>query len=599
MAYELGADPWTAYNQGQQAANQNLMAPIQRQSALEELQTQRQQNALGAIKANQAQMTYSDTLGARQAAAGAQGTPAQTVTTQAPPQTDPQAASSLQLMQNGASMNLTGNNPNSDISKLGANVAANPGFAALTGSDKRLASMQADQSAQQTAQQAPATQPLIQPDTNVQATQTQTTTTPAQPPNRMKAQIDYYNSVGNVDAANQLKTQVMQQAKSAVDLSGNVASGLKIINDATGENLTIAHMPDYEILKNGDQPVSLIDKGTMKALQLQGVSLSDAYKQSQIPLNLGGSGQQIMDYLSKNPMKTPSDIAGLYKYAAENNIPVKTVEPFATLAQKAITETDANERQQAGFEHSDALQIKTQSHSDVLQARGFEHSDAVQAKTIAAGRLYPALDSQNRNAPVMITSEQNGAFPGRYLPAGAGAKALSQTNLQEDIKGTIANTRKSLSNLDADFTPAQAAQLNVAMRSNNPHSAVSAFYQSGIGSTLTPKQQEYIADLQQLTENAMAMRSVLGAGQGSDDLRSAITATLPNATTPDRKTASMKLDKFEGTINRLSRGIPQVSLNPMPGQQQVNGWANVPEGATVKGSDGVYKKVNGQKVKVQ
>ena len=72
----------------------------------------------------------------------------------------------------------------------------------------------------------------------------------------------------------------------------------------------------------------------------------------------------------------------------------------------------------------------------------------------------------------------------------------------------------------------------------------------------------YITNLAQLKENAMAMRQVLGAGQGSDEMRAAITATLPTPRTPTRAYASTALDKFEGQLNRLSRGLLNVPLSP-------------------------------------
>jgi len=61
-----------------------------------------------------------------------------------------------------------------------------------------------------------------------------------------------------------------------------------------------------------------------------------------------------------------------------------------------------------------------------------------------------------------------------------------------------------------------------------------------------------------LTENAMAMRSVLGAGQGSEDLRNAIIRTLPGVMSPDKKYAQKQLDLFEKTLDRLKKGVPQM-----------------------------------------
>ena len=53
---------WDGYTEGQQAANTTLNAPIQRQSALEALQSTRQQNAMNDIKLNQQQFPLSLTF---------------------------------------------------------------------------------------------------------------------------------------------------------------------------------------------------------------------------------------------------------------------------------------------------------------------------------------------------------------------------------------------------------------------------------------------------------------------------------------------------------------------------------------------------------
>jgi hypothetical protein len=556
----------------------NNIDPIQRQAAIEQVQAQRQQNALGALNLQKQQIAYQDLLGARSAAQNAQGTPAQTTTTVQPGQTQPPALSDAFGVQTALGANpATGSSPQSDVQGLQANVDKYPQLANQLGATQRLQEMKAeappvDQNAPVDASGFPApateTSPIVQA---YKEGRVQSIMTPAMPPDRIKAQIDYYHSVGNMDAANALKQQVFAESKNIVDATGNMADGLKLMNSAFGTNYSYSKLPDIEFIKDGEgNVVSAINKNGVAMDVANKMQMSDAITKNSTPMNLGNKSSIVTGWLAKNSdMPLKDQISGLYTLASENNISTKLIEPIVTNLVKTEAEQDANARQLKSEQFQVQQQMRSQGFSMEQQARMMKNMQDIADKRMQGymqSRMTPALDTKNGNAPILVTPEMNATEPGRYIPAGAGAKALSQTNLQEDIKGTIQNTRKSLAALDKDFTPAQAAQLNVAMRSNDPHSAVSAFYQSGIGSTLTPKQQEYVADLQQLTENAMAMRSVLGAGQGSDDLRSAIQATLPNATTPDRKTASMKLDKFEGTIDRLSRGIPKVQLNPMPGQ---------------------------------
>ena len=407
---------------------------------------------------------------------------------------------------------------------------------------------------------------------------TTTTTTPGSPANPLKAQIEYLNSIGETQKAQALSDSLIDHANKVMTLTGNPNDALKIVNDATGEKLAYSPLASLDAITNDGQLVGYIDKNKYKELVTAGAQPMEAMKGAMIPLDLGGGGKAVMEYLSQHPNATDAELAGVGEKAG---VPLSKMIPLLAERQKVQAQVEQNARQDKSIAASDARTDKTIAASDARQDKTIAAIAGRQDKTLANGRLYSVLDTHNGNRPIMITSEENAANPGRYLAAGAGAKALGQTNLQEDIKGTINNVKKSIGNLDADFTPAQAAQISVAMRSQDPHSAISNFYQSAIGKTLTPKQQEYIADLQQLSENAMAMRSVLGAGQGSDQMRAAIEATLPNATTPDRKTALMKLNKFEQTVDRLGRGIPKVELNPMPGAQTappVPGASKAPDG---------------------
>ena len=98
------------------------------------------------------------------------------------------------------------------------------------------------------------------------------------------------------------------------------------------------------------------------------------------------------------------------------------------------------------------------------------------------------------------------------------------------------------------------------MGGSDPASAIGAALRGGVLGNLSSEQQDYLINLSQLVENSMAMRSVLGAGQGSDDMRRAIRSTIPGPNTPSKDYALKQLDKFEAVLNRLERGIPQVPL---------------------------------------
>lgn len=190
------------------------------------------------------------------------------------------------------------------------------------------------------------------------------------------------------------------------------------------------------------------------------------------------------------------------------------------------------------------------------------------------------FDSSNGNAPTYATFAQMQQEPGRYLPAGPTAKAMSQENLMEDLQGTSQNVRQAINNLKEDFPADMKVKIAVAMRAEDP-SVLSALISSGALGALTDDQQDFLVGVQQLKENALAMRSVLGAGQGSDDVRRAIQSTLPSLLSPNKKFALKQLDAYDATVQRLHRGVPKVPLNntnqpgtPPPGSKIIK-WDDV------------------------
>jgi urease gamma subunit len=138
-------------------------------------------------------------------------------------------------------------------------------------------------------------------------------------------------------------------------------------------------MPSYQILKNGDEPVGILDEGSMKQDQLQGMSLSDSLHKNLTPLQLGGGGKVLMDYIAKNPDATPSEI---YGFASANNIPIKAVTPIVTEIQKQATENAKDDRQTAMFQHSDESQQRQFAQQSAQQARQFAQQNALFDKRI-------------------------------------------------------------------------------------------------------------------------------------------------------------------------------------------------------------------------
>ena len=229
-----------------------------------------------------------------------------------------------------------------------------------------------------------------------------------------------------------------------------------------------------------------------------------------------------------------------------------------------------------------------------MKTMGATSAAQIRVEGLGEIRQIPVIDTQNGNSLIYANANDinaaNKATPGRFVPAGEGSKALSKTALIEDIRGNVQAVRQSLQNMP-EFSPTMRAQVAVALKSRDPRSAISSLVGSEAAKSLTPQQQDYLINTSLLIENAMAMRSVLGAGQGSEDLRSAITATIPGPTTPTKGYASKQLDTFEQVLNRLERGVPQVPLangGGKPGSLKLKGggagasnssggfWSSVP-----------------------
>jgi ribosomal protein S8E len=159
-------------------------------------------------------------------------------------------------------------------------------------------------------------------------------------------------------------------------------------------------------------------------------------------------------------------------------------------------------------------------------------------------------ETSNKTSLEMINN------PDRYVDTQTGQKVMTKSAIIEDIRGNIRQNREAIDSLDTDFNIGFKSKLAVALRSTKPSSALSRLVSSEAASMLTEKQLDFVNSLQFLTENAMALRGVLGTGPGSEDLRNAIVSTLPGVLSPNKQYAKKQLDLFEKTLDRLKKGVP-------------------------------------------
>jgi hypothetical protein len=212
----------------------------------------------------------------------------------------------------------------------------------------------------------------------------------------------------------------------------------------------------------------------------------------------------------------------------------------------------------------------------------------LRAASYNATKPLASYDTWNGNAPTMVPFSAYSQQPGRYMPAGPADKAIAKENLMQDLAGTSQLTRDAINNLKEDFPFDMQVKIAASMRADDPHAALDQLIASGALGSLSPDQQDFLIATKQLAENAMSMRSILGAGQGSQDVRDAVRDTLPTLLSPDKSFALRQLDAYDRTIQRLHRGVPAVPLNEQPfpaGGAAPSGGAR-PGGAAGAGAKG-------------
>jgi hypothetical protein len=198
--------------------------------------------------------------------------------------------------------------------------------------------------------------------------------------------------------------------------------------------------------------------------------------------------------------------------------------------------------------------------------------------------LYQAVDTTTGQM-TYITAYDNNQEPGRYIPLQGAEKQRPKEAVFSDLHYNLDTTRNALNNLDQGLSMTQRAQLALTFMQPTTleglHGAWDQFIKSDVLSTLSPKQVDYVTSLYMLAENAMALRSVQGAGQSSDMLRSAIRDMIPGPGTPNVQYGNRQLDLLEKQLERFETGVIKTGL-PTPAFTPPKPTAEQPTGNTPK-----------------
>ena len=537
-------DPWAGYNEGAKniyqamsdiTADKRTKQQDARQAALDALNSRltEQHITQNDIKIAEQQRNTADELALRKIASENPITP------------------EVVSMQGGYSRQ----DPISAAQSLGASISLKQNTAPYTAD---LSQTSLDDLSKTPAQLAPITPPAQLPLGGEQIPDKPVVTKEAQPATGIvKRQLDYLMSIGKTAEAMKIGNEVLDHSAKIQGLLG-LEAATKFYNHEMGTDNKVSKAGKWDVVKDDKGRVKGFSSGEqMSQLIAAGTDPAEAAKKSFIPVDIAeGDGQKaILKYIAEggNDDRVLSDLAVKYNIDMKDIMPM--MENFRKKDEFAIRQAEMKQAKDASREqtkqfHEDNMELRRQTLANV-------------GKT----RMYSVLDSNNGNAPVMISakelSEANQLEPNRFIPAAAGAKALSQQNLITDIKGNIEDTKQSASRIKGSFSKGFVSQMSLASNSNHPEAVIGNLIKSTAMDSMTVPERDYLIDLNMLIENGMAMRSVLGAGQGSDDLRNAIKATLPNAKTPNAEYAVTQLDKFKKTLDRLERGIPSIKLKPM------------------------------------
>jgi hypothetical protein len=176
----------------------------------------------------------------------------------------------------------------------------------------------------------------------------------------------------------------------------------------------------------------------------------------------------------------------------------------------------------------------------------------------------------------LVTATAGQALANGFTPAAPTFQLMSkqaQFQEMENASGKLRGAIEALQPGDA-FTPDQVAKLSLAARAPDEgtfHSIVSNL----ASSTTNERQQDYLIWLQQMGERILSLRNVAGMGQGAQDLRAAIQATLPNLSSGSKEFALKRLDAVDNQIKLLHQGIGKLKNTPQTGNN------TPPPGATI------------------
>lgn len=224
------------------------------------------------------------------------------------------------------------------------------------------------------------------------------------------------------------------------------------------------------------------------------------------------------------------------------------------------------------------------------RAWGKKYEDMLNAEAAASGAAHGAGYQAAR--PVQVVDDQGNvrwvtaaeAEAHGWAPATDAQKIASREAQFNDIQNASDKVRQAIAEGgNQAFSPTAAAQLRLAMATDNP-TAMGTAFTALMAAGLSPAQQDLVTWLYQLEERAMSLRQIAGMGQGSDQVRTAIMRTIPSITSGNTQLAIKQLDAFDNMVQNLSKGVLRAKGTP-----GMHVGARQPPGNAITDGHGHYK----------
>jgi hypothetical protein len=248
-----------------------------------------------------------------------------------------------------------------------------------------------------------------------------------------------------------------------------------------------------------------------------------------------------------SPQELPSAVASLETNLKNYKVGPNADPEVAAMGDKTLALLkDQLKAQKAEKEEDRAFQLK------LAQVRGQAYGE---------NRLASWLDAKG-----VLHQGFAKNMPEDAAPVAAGVAAQKIDAQFKDIESASTKVRDAINKMEK-LTPENIAKLSAAMQEG--HGITKDQIKSLGMNSLSPAQEDFVVWATQLNERAMSLRNIASMGQGAQDLREAIKATLASAGSGNKRIMLKQQDAFDNQVAKLRKGVPKTPA--MAKEEQTGG----------------------------